>query len=77
MEQKSLFINFLEWLISWIMNFWNIHGERIIYLLLAVLGSVLIYKYIPDTLEEVKPIFYIAIGVCLNKARSPKEEQKT
>jgi hypothetical protein len=66
-----------NWLKKWIMRFVDEHGTRLFYLSLAVIGAAIIYRTIPDTLAEVKPIFYIAIGTCLNKARSPKAPDVT
>jgi len=67
---------------EWFLKFWSLHGERVVFMSAAsLLGWIFIYiglKFEPLK-ELVGAGMATEIGImtlCLNKARSPKEEPK-
>lgn len=63
------------WFREWAKKFWNKHGERLFYITATAIGATILYAYIPDTRKEVIPIYFILIGLLINKARSPEEKE--
>lgn len=62
---------------EWFKKFWEAHGERLTFLIIAnVFSGILVYFSLIST-DEAKVIFIGTITLCFNKARSVngKEEK--
>ncbi len=57
-----------------VMRFLAEHGERLTFILLATLFATCMYYWIPTTREQVVAIYFLILGLLINKARSPKDE---
>jgi hypothetical protein len=57
-----------------IMHFLVEHGERLAFIMLATIFATCMYKWMPQTREQIVAIYFILLGLLINKARSPKDE---
>lgn len=59
---------------KWCVRFWNEHGDRLIFIGLSGMFASFMYWLIPSTREQVVAIYFLLLGLLVNKARTPKEE---
>ena len=60
-----------------VMQFIRQHGERLFFILFATLFATVMYYFIPSTREQVVAVYFLLLGLIINKARSPKDEAET
>ena len=54
---------------EWLKHFWKIHGERIVFMSIAVLFGLFFWYFMPDMKGEAKTILIGVAMLCYNKAR--------
>ena len=54
---------------EWFNKFWNNHGERIIFMIIATIFGMAFYYFVPDMKGEAKTILVGIAMLCFNKAR--------
>ena len=60
---------------GWSIRFWNDHGDRLVFMGIALLLALFLYYLMPDMKAEAKVILIGIAMLCYNKARSaPKAE---
>lgn len=59
---------------SLVMSFIRQHGERLFFIMFATVFATVMYAYIESTREQVVAVYFLLLGLIINKARSPKDE---
>lgn len=59
---------------KWFKKFWRDHGERLSFLLLATIFATIMYMLIPATRQQIVAVYFMLLGLLVNKARSPKDQ---
>ena len=58
---------------TWLMEFWNHHGERLLFMAMAM-GLCAIFWFLVDMADEAKMGLNMIFGILISRMRSPREK---
>ena len=59
---------------EWFFRFWDNHGERMVFMVLAT-GFGIAFYFAPDLQKEGQTILIMIAGILVNKVRGPMERR--